>query len=130
MIHRVHSARTHTVCQFEKPLGIDKCQFNYPEKMQIEVRIAFEEPKIIAMSSAHFDQDVSLLANFLTLEFRTFLPVCGCAECPPNVLIVHQHGVIMQEDLFDADVQDMISLSVCHRCTFSNAFTPICWKCN
>ena len=67
----------------------------YPETMQIEVRIACSEPRkyqlndvwykknIINIVSVFFGPKNITSSNVLTQKYRTYLPVCVCAECPP-----------------------------------------------
>ena len=56
----------------------------YPEIMQIEVRIASGEPRIISSTmfgvKKHHEHSFSFI---WTQKYRTYLPVCACAECPP-----------------------------------------------
>ena len=62
--------------------------------MHIEVSFASKEPKNISITifdaNKYHGQNFSLFgpknitfSNILTQKYRTYLPVCACAECPP-----------------------------------------------
>ena len=53
----------------------------YPEIMQIEVRIAASEHRNI--SSTIFGPKNITFGNILTQKYRTYLPACAFTECPP-----------------------------------------------
>ena len=81
----------------------------YPQTMQIEVRISSIEPRninikmfgvsknVINIVSVFFGPKNITFGNILTQKYRTYLPVCACAECPPpwadiSVFGVNFHG--------------------------------------
>ena len=66
----------------------------YPETMQVKARLPLANPEISVTRcfvSKNIMKIVLLLfgpknitfGNILTQKYRTYLPVCACAECPP-----------------------------------------------
>ena len=67
----------------------------YPETMQVKVRIASSEPRNISYTMFGVKNIMKIVlvlfgpknitfGNILTQKYRTYLPVCACAECPPG----------------------------------------------
>ena len=65
-----------------------------PETMQIEKSITSNEPRNISSTMFGIKNIMNIVLvffgpinitfhNILTQKYRTYLPVCVCAECPP-----------------------------------------------